>query len=120
MTATDQKLQETLYRAFHEAGFSPPSEAEVLKSLGGKGAAMALEALKKCGRLVSIEGMLYSEETLALGKKLLTDYLKAKKAGAVTELKEVLKTTRKYAIPLLNYYESRRLLFRKGDLRVLA
>jgi selenocysteine-specific elongation factor len=120
MTPEEQKLQESLYRAFHGAGFSPPAEAEVLRTLGGKGASQALEALKKSGRLVSIEGMLFSDETLARGKKLLTDYLKAKKSAPVTELKEVLKTTRKYAIPVLNYYESKGVLFRKGDLRVLA
>jgi len=120
LTAEDQKLQESLYRAFHQAGFSPPGEAEVMKSMGGKGASQALEALKKSGRLVTIEGMLFSDETLALGKKLLTDCLKAKKSAPVTELKEVLKTTRKYAIPVLNYYEAKGLLIRRGDLRVLA
>lgn len=109
--AGDNELQETLYRKIDSGGFAPPDAA---------GKTGILEALVKSGRLVSIEGMVFSDRTIEEGKRLLTGYLRQKGASTVADLKVVLKTSRKFAIPLLNYYESKRLLVRRGDLRVLA
>ncbi|MCD6205565.1 MAG: SelB C-terminal domain-containing protein, partial [Candidatus Marinimicrobia bacterium] len=46
-------------------------------------------------------------------------FLSERKSATVSELKELLNTSRKWAIPLLNYYDKSGLTTRVGDLRTL-
>ncbi|OGS36912.1 MAG: selenocysteine-specific translation elongation factor [Elusimicrobia bacterium RIFOXYB2_FULL_49_7] len=114
------KLRAALLTRFEEARFSPPDAAQVIKDSRHKSAAMAIDALKKEGALQSIEGMLFSATVLEEGKGLLAERLANSTGATVSELKTLFAVSRKFAIPLLNYYESKGVLLRRGDLRILA
>jgi len=119
-TDEDAKLSESIRQIFDKAGFAPPDKLETLKATGRKRAFPVFDALVKAGRLVCIEEQYFSDLTLESGAEMLKAYLVKNKSGTVSDLRQVLNTSRKYAIPLLNYYEAKGLLVRQGDLRILA
>ncbi len=119
-TEEDDKLSNKVFLLFDNARFSPPDKNDALRKTGSKRAFPVFEALVKSGRLVKIDDYYFSKDVLAIGEAKLKEYLLDKKAATVSDLKQVIDTSRKYAIPLLNYYEAKGLLLRQGDLRILA
>jgi selenocysteine-specific elongation factor len=115
-----EKLKRGIYRLFNEGRFSSPSRDEVLRMISNRKARQALDALLEEKKLVSIESHIFTDKTLEDGKDLIMDFLQKKGSGTVSELRQVLNTSRKYALPLLHYYESQGFLLREGDRRVLA
>jgi selenocysteine-specific elongation factor len=71
--------------------------------------------------IIKLEECYFPLSTLEAGKKRISEYLSARPGdGTVSNLRQLLNTSRKYALPLLNYYEASGFLVRRGDLRVLA
>lgn len=62
--------------------------------------------------------MLFSMEAVEEGQKLLNDYFAQEKELTLADFRDLLNTTRKYALPLLEYYDRIRFTRRVGDVRV--
>ncbi len=57
---------------------------------------------------------------MARAKSALVAYLETQSEGSsASQLREVLGVSRKYAIPLLEYFDTQGITRREGDLRVL-
>lgn len=70
--------------------------------------------------LVKLEDNLYIHgEVLVRGKELITGFLQEKGEITLAEARDLLKTSRKYALPLLNYFDRERITRRIEDKRVL-
>ena len=80
-----------------------------------------LGQLASAGRIVRISSeMHFSADAMGAARAALAAYLKANPAGAsASELRDALGVSRKYAIPLLEYFDSQGLTRRDGDVRVL-
>ena len=71
-------------------------------------------------RLVRVKGdMFFHTESLREIEQGLKDFLK--RNGAITpgEFKELFSISRKYAIPLLEYFDSKKITMRMADKRIL-
>ena len=72
------------------------------------------------GEVVKIKKNIYfHRKAVEQGKTLISDAIKKRGPLSAGEIKEILKTTRKYAIPFLEYLDKIRFTVRKGDLRDL-
>lgn len=80
-----------------------------------------LGQLATSGEAVRVSSeMHFSAEAIAGAKAALVAHLQATPAGATTsELRETLGVSRKYTIPLLEYFDAQGVTKREGDLRVL-
>jgi len=123
LSANQRKLKDKLVAAFQEARFQPPEPASFAGQAGGNAASIK-DLLELCvaeGYLVPIAGDLYlhadaeSEMRKLIGARLATN-----SALPVAEIRDLLGTTRKYAVPLCEYLDRIGLTRREGDLRVLA
>ncbi len=71
------------------------------------------------GLLVKInQDTVFSSHAIEEGKKKLTDYFEQEKELSLATARDILKTTRKYALPLVEYYDRIRFTRRVGDMRV--
>ncbi len=106
--------------AFRQAGFQPPSPADILKTAGtdlSKGRGF-LEALIKSQKLVRIsDELVFHADVLAHIRRSLQAH-KGRKFS-VPEFKEWTQISRKYAIPLLEYLDRQHVTRREGDARVV-
>ncbi|TET24937.1 MAG: selenocysteine-specific translation elongation factor [Candidatus Cloacimonadota bacterium] len=73
------------------------------------------------GEIIKLKGKMYfHREAIQKAKMLIQSAIKKKGPMSAGELKDLLKTTRKFAIPLLEYLDSIKFTIRKGDLRGLV
>lgn len=62
----------------------------------------------------------FTAESLQQLQETTVKYLQEKGSATATELKDAMGTSRKYAIPLLEYFDEKRITKRSGDERSLA
>ncbi len=78
-----------------------------------------LKRLESQDRAVCVGADLYfSTEAIAEARDRLVDYLAGAGEITVSRFKELLETTRKYAIPLIEYFDEQKVTRRAGDMRV--
>ncbi|OPY56462.1 MAG: Selenocysteine-specific elongation factor [Pelotomaculum sp. PtaU1.Bin035] len=103
------------------AGFQPPAWAE-LAGLAGIGETVSSELLQfflRSGELVKVANNLYfPRETLDEVRQKITGYLYEKGEISVGELRDILQTSRKYALPLIEYFDKEKITRRVGDRRL--
>jgi selenocysteine-specific elongation factor len=118
----DRKSLEALESAFREAGFHPPGMEEAVQRAGiaKEKAAWALKTLLEHGRLVQVaEALVFHREAVARAREALVSYIRKEGRLESVKFKYVLDTTRKYAIPLLDYFDRIGVTSRVGHTRHL-
>jgi len=103
-----------LLDALAASPFSPPAPAEV-----GTDPAL-VRALVRAGALVDLDGLLFSADAVDAARVLVTSALRQRGDLTVSDLREVLNTSRKFALPLLNRLDSEGVTRRNGDRRTLG
>ncbi|HET8852494.1 MAG TPA: selenocysteine-specific translation elongation factor [Ktedonobacteraceae bacterium] len=116
-TAAQEQLVERLLRKFYQSPYTPPVYAEAESIVGPE----ILASLIEQGRLVKLsDGVLFLRETHDEAVAKLVAYLKEHGKMTAAEARDVLGTSRKYVLPLLEHMDEQRITRRKGDDRVLA
>ena len=91
--------------------FKPPDPISIDKS--------ELRELVRRGLVVEEGGIFFSPEATEEATRVLASMLKEKPEGiTVGEIREELRTTRKYVLPLLAYLDSSGITIRRGDVRL--
>ena len=118
--AAQQQRVEQLLRLFHEHPYNPPGRAEAETIVGAE----VLASLIEQGRLVKLGGssdvVLFLRETYEEAIAKLVIYLQEHGKMTAAEARDVLGTTRKYILPLLEHMDERRITRRIGDERLLS
>lgn len=116
-----EKAMQKIREIMKEAVFQPPSWAD-LNSCAGLGEAAGAELLQyllRTGELVKISEELYFlKEVLLEAREKVIGYLREKGEITVGEVRDLLQTSRKYALPLLEYFDREKLTRRIGDKRL--
>jgi selenocysteine-specific elongation factor len=120
LAGADKELRERIERAYADGGLAPPN----LKDVGaGADPALVKEVLALLvgeGVLVKVkQDMYYHAPALEEIKARLTEFLQANQKIDAAGFKELTGLSRKYLIPLLEYFDAIRLTMRIGDERVL-
>jgi selenocysteine-specific elongation factor len=118
-----RKLKDKLVAAYKEARFQPPEPDSFAGHAGGNAASLK-DLFDVCcaeGYLVQIAEDIYLHADLeAEMRRLIADKLAAGPGLTVAEIRDLLGTTRKYAVPLCEYLDKAGVTLRQGDLRLLA
>jgi selenocysteine-specific elongation factor len=123
LSAAERRLLEQMVEVYRTAGFQPPD----LKALAAQADARAsavpelVALLAGEGQLVPIGDGLYlhAEWERSLREKL-REALAAGEGLTVSQIRDLLEVSRKYAVPYCEYLDRIGLTRREGDLRVLA
>jgi selenocysteine-specific elongation factor len=117
------KMTKAFNDAFQKAGLQPPSQFDLQNTfnLSGKEVQTVLAALKKEGTLTQIaDGVILHTDIVKSAEKSAREFLAAHGKMTVSEFKDHLGTSRKYAVPLLEYLDRQKVTRREDDYRVLA
>ncbi|NTW58053.1 MAG: selenocysteine-specific translation elongation factor [Nitrospirae bacterium] len=119
----DQGLyKDKIVEAIKKGGSQPPvrDELPALFGITDKDAKDLLKLLADEGRVVRINDSLYLDKAVLESIKTdLVKFLQEKKEIVVAEFRDIAKTSRKFAVPILEYLDSQKLTQRVGDKRVL-
>ena len=78
-------------------------------------------AMQAMGEIVRLdENLMFPPRTLEEIEQDLVGYLQRNREMSVSAFRDLVGTTRKYAVPLLNHFDNKGVTMRKGDVRVLA
>jgi selenocysteine-specific elongation factor len=94
---------------------------ERLMELGGQNrveSQKALERLVRDGQLVRVGGIHVYRKTIQYIVNIIHKYYQTHETMSVGELRDLLQTSRKTAVPLMEYLDSNKYTFRKGDVRI--
>jgi len=128
LSPDDLSLQEKLKGLYLEAGLEPPTVEELLVRAGiGQSqqpqAKKLLQLLMNSGRIVRVTSDMYMHQrvTRELIKKLqiFAEQHEPERLIDVPAFKELAGVSRKYAIPLLEYFDRERVTRRAGDKRLI-
>lgn len=121
--ALEKQAAEALLAALREAGEFPATLDEIFSSckiepaLGRR----AMASLEKAGEAMRVtKELAFAAETLSQFEQAVRTCLANGASASAAELRDAMGTTRKYAIPLLEYFDDKGITRRSGDERVLT
>lgn len=115
LNAEEEELKEEILAAFRNDLFTPPTREEIIEKYE---AAEMLEYLESKDYLLRLTGDLTFAGTIfAEIKSRLQDYFKKNESLELADFRDLLESTRKYALPLLEKSDKLKITKRDGDLR---
>ena len=123
LSAALRKLKDKVVEAYHAAGFHPPEPATFTGQTGGNAANLndLFEVCVAEGFLVHVDADIYLHaESEAEMRRRVAEHLAGHAGATVAELRDLLGTTRKYAVPFCEYLDRIGLTRREGDVRLLG
>lgn len=123
LSQSERKLKAGLLEQLRAKTFSPPDFTELTAHAGAKAGLVRelLTLLVDEGQVVEVETNLYLDaEAEATMRERVRNYLATENTLTMAALRNLLGTTRKYAVPFGEYLDRIGLTEREGDLRRLA
>lgn len=110
-----------LKQRWQNAGLMPPELEAGAQECGiNKGASLEFaNFLVEQGEWISITALYFNRQAVVLAQKALVNLLKQNNEVAVGDVRELWEISRKYAVPLLEYFDQQKVTKRQGDKRVL-
>ncbi len=118
-----EPVRKRLEKMLLDAQFSPDFRGDLIKklSIDEKTFKVIEDFMVKAGQLRKISPeFLILKESIESAQKLVSGYIVSHGGITPAEARDLLKTSRKYIIPLLEYMDQIRLTKREGDRRILA
>ena len=119
----EETAKETLEKLFLEAGMNTPALSELdtlLPEYTPKVLESTFFALLNLGQFIKIADNFFIHKNIfEKVSELLTDHLRENETITVAEFRETAQTSRKYAVPFLEYCDSQSLTIRDGNVRRL-
>jgi selenocysteine-specific elongation factor len=109
-----ERARGALFTQIESAGFQPPLATQ----LGAD--PTLLRSLTESGQLVRIENFFLTEAQAGEARRRVRAQIEQEGPLTVAQIRDLLGTTRKYAVPLCEWLDSTGATLRKGDLRLLG
>jgi selenocysteine-specific elongation factor len=120
--ADEEAARDAIAKLLAAQGLAPGSPAELASEAGVEAgvARKVLNALSDDGEAVRVASELYfSGDAIAAARERITAFLGEHDTMLAKEARDLLGTSRKYVVPLLEYFDTHGLTKRDGDVRVL-
>ena len=119
----DDSLQISILRQLDQEGFTSSTLAQLsLKTGNSKEKLMqVLNVAEQQGKLLRIDGnLMFTQSNFIKLKEKVTHHFSKNPEMSVSEFKELAHTSRKYAVPLLEYFDKQKITYREGNARKLV
>lgn len=118
-----KEMSDKVLAAITAGGVTPPDAWDITKATGlaQNQVLRAMGSLADAGDIVKIsQDIAFSAGNIEACKAAVVSFLETHGQATVAELRDAMGTTRKYAVPLLEYLDSKRITKRSGDVRTLV
>ncbi len=122
LSAEEKAIQERVEEIYRKAWLQPPFFKDAAAHLPGTARQHkdVLEWMLNRGRLIKVkEDLFFHTEAIADLQERLVAFLNEHGEISAAQFKEMTQASRKYTIPLLEYFDGQRLTIRIGDVRRL-
>lgn len=122
LEADHKDIRYKIEQAYLDSGLQPPYFRDLVASMGQNSDRVrdVLDHMLAEGVLVKVrEDLYFHKDVLEDVKNRLVSYLKANTEITTPQLKEMVGVSRKYLIPIIEYFDSAKVTIRVGDVRRL-
>ncbi len=120
LSANLRKLKDKVVAAYKEGGFQPPDSASFASQVGGANLKDLFDVCLAEGLLAQIsDGIFLHIDVETELRRRVAGKLAQGPGMTVAEIRDLLGTTRKYAVPICEYLDRIGVTRREGDLRLL-
>lgn len=122
LQADQTVIRDKLLEIYGKSGLQPPNFKELPKELGvdPSGIRDVLLLLTKEGQIVKVnEELFFDASAISQLKDQLVNYLRKHEEISTPDFKNMTGVSRKYLIPLIEYFDSKNVTIRIGDIRKL-
>ncbi|MEN6327103.1 MAG: selenocysteine-specific translation elongation factor [Syntrophomonas sp.] len=119
--AKEKEIMDKILAMINADLFTPPSLEEIKAkfTIDDTDFMEMLIYLINAGQLVKVaQDSYFSAQAIEAGREILGEYFTREKELSLAAARDILKTSRKYALPLMEYYDRTRFTRRVGDMRV--
>ena len=116
------RMRSEILKAYRESGLTVPSFKDVMEPFAGRRseALSLVQTMLKDGMLVKVtEDLYFHRDVLAKLREDYRAYLLREGKATPASMKELTGLSRKYIIPLMEYFDAAKLTIRTGDQRIL-
>jgi len=120
LSTGEEQVAERIAARLREARFSPPRAEEMSPLLGlpAERVSAAVRLLAERGELVVVApGLLFHREAVAAAEEVALQLFARAPSFTTMEFRDALGVSRKFAVPLLDYLDSRKCTVRSGNTR---
>jgi selenocysteine-specific elongation factor len=121
LTKAQQLARTKLLEAISAAGLMPPTTKELATtvSLSLEQIAPLLHLSCEDGTLIRVaDDLLFSPEAIERARQLCADFLDKNGPATMSQLRDAWNVSRKFSVPLCEFFDAHGLTVRQGDLRV--
>jgi selenocysteine-specific elongation factor len=120
LAADQQKARKDIEEIYVKSELQPPYFKEIKDKFPGNTALEVLELMHSEGSLIKVkEDLYFHKQAIENLEKNLVSFLKEHKEITTPQFKDMTGTSRKYTIPLIEYFDRSQVTVRIGDSRVL-
>lgn len=122
LSDSDQAIIDKIEKIYFEGKFNTPKLIELKDLIAAEPAKIdkLTKALLDLGKLIDVgEEIILHQSNLKKAEDKLIQHFKQKSELTASEFRQMLETSRKYAIPLLGYFDTKGITQRRGEVRVL-
>jgi len=122
MSGGDEETTKKIEVTIEKGAFKPPLKDELVSSLGknAKQVGDILRILMKEGKIVRINDSVYlATKYVDMMVEKVRDFFNGHEEMTVAEFRDILDTSRKYALPFLEYLDTQKITLRVGEKRKL-
>jgi len=123
LSSEDDSLQNSILNQLDQEGFTSSTLAQLsLKTGNSKGKLMqVLNVAEQQGKLLRIDGkLMFTQKNFIILREKVNQFFSNHPEMSVSEFKELAHTSRKYAVPLLEYFDKKKITYREGNIRKLV
>ncbi|MGM0502793.1 MAG: selenocysteine-specific translation elongation factor [Bacillota bacterium] len=122
LSKAEKQLQDEIIEEFSKNKYMPPKLSELKSNYQQQELVEEIcDLLIRKQKLVKVAYDLYfTNQAILDAEKSLRDYLEQEAEIDVAKFRDLLDSSRKYALPLLEYFDQRGVTVREGDIRVLG
>lgn len=122
LTERQQKLMDRIAKIYFESAFTTPDTANVAERIGvsEQDVEAIIQILLETNALVKAdEGIIFHQQRVDEAVQLVKAHFNREQQLTVGDFREMIASSRKYAVPLLGYFDTIGLTVRQHDVRVL-
>ena len=123
LSSEDDSLQNSILNQLDQEGFTSSTLAQLsLKTGNSKEKLMqVLNVAEQQGKLLRIDGkLMFTQKNFIILREKVNQFFSNHPEMSVLEFKELAHTSRKYAVPLLEYFDKQKITYREGNTRKLV
>ncbi len=118
----EKEIRDKILKEYNDDRFNPSTHDEIIEEYASEELTEEIfSSLVNQGIIEQIkQGIYFHKDALLEAEKLLKDFLSEHGEIELGQYRDILDSSRKYTLPLLEYFDRKGVTVRKGDKRVLA